>query len=341
MRQILVLNSSVSGPASVSRILIDHTVQNLLAADPAALVVYRDLDADPVPHLTSATVAGVRGVPTTDDEKASQARSDELIEELRAADVLVIGAPMYNFSIPTSLRAWFDHVLRPRVTFSYSEQGPQGLLTDKHAIVIEPRGGLYSAGPAKASDFQEPYLRQLLGFVGITDVTFIHAEKIGFGPEARELALTTAKSRIAEVAARLMSGEAPAGVAIGASPQTNIDFAAVMHANLERVFGEHSPARRIEAIRELYAPDAILHEPDRSVQGHEAISQAVTELLAHLPSEFVFTPVRPALGHNGVGRLQWTAGPPGGPVAVTGLDVAHIELGLIKTLHVFLDPQGE
>ncbi|CAN7157939.1 nuclear transport factor 2 family protein [Bosea sp. LjRoot90] len=113
-----------------------------------------------------------------------------------------------------------------------------------------------------------------------------------------------------------------------------------MGANLKRVFGERDAARRIDAIRELYGPDAILHEPDRSVHGHEAISRAVTELLGHLPRDFAFTPVRPALGHNGVGRLQWTAGPPDGPVAVTGLDVAHIEHGVIKMLHVFLDPQG-
>lgn len=339
MRQILVINSSVTGPASVSRILVEHTVQSLLAADPTAAVVYRDLDVDPVPHLTSATVAGVRGVPSSDDELASQARSDELIEELRAVDVLVIGAPMYNFSIPTSLRAWFDHVLRPRVTFSYSERGPQGLLTGKHAIVIEARGGLYSSGPAKVTDFQEPYLRQLLGFVGITNVTFIHAEKIGFGPDAREAALSAAKSRIAQLSARIMAGEAePAEARLGST--TDIDFAAIMGGNLERVFSEHDSARRLVAIQELYAPDAILHEHDRSVQGHEAISQAVTQLLDHLPRDFAFTAVRPALGHNGVGRLQWTAGPPGGPEVITGLDVAHIELGVIKTLHVFLDPQS-
>ena len=107
---------------------------------------------------------------------------------------------MYNFSIPTSLRAWFDHVLRPRVTFAYNEGSVQGLLPGKRVIVIESRGGLYSEGPTKGMDFQEPYLKTLLGFVGMTDVTFIHAEKIGFGPEARELALATAKSRIAEAA---------------------------------------------------------------------------------------------------------------------------------------------
>jgi hypothetical protein len=119
-----------------------------------------------------------------------------------------------------------------------------------------------------------------------------------------------------------------------------MDYEKTMQANLDRVFGERDPVRRIAAIRELYAEDAELHEPQQSARGHEAISQAVTELLAYLPPDFTFTPLRPALGHNGVGRLQWGAGPPGGPVAVTGTDVAHFERGLIRSLHVFLDQQG-
>jgi hypothetical protein len=110
-----------------------------------------------------------------------------------------------------------------------------------------------------------------------------------------------------------------------------------MQANLERVFGERDTSRRIKAIRDLYAEDAELHEPHQSVRGHDAISQAVTDLLAHLPPDFIFTAIRPALGHNGFGRLQWRAGSPGGPVAVTGTDVAHVERGLIRTLHVFPD----
>jgi hypothetical protein len=111
----------------------------------------------------------------------------------------------------------------------------------------------------------------------------------------------------------------------------------IMQANLERVFSERDAARRIEVIGELYAEDAELHEPQQFARGHEAISQAVTDLLAHLPPDFTFTAIRPALGHNGIGRLQWRAGPPGGPVAVTGTDVARIERGLIRSLHVFLD----
>jgi len=112
----------------------------------------------------------------------------------------VIGAPMYNFGVTTGLRSWFDYVLRAGETFSYSAAGPKGLLGGKRVIVIESRGGLYSAGPASAIDFQEPYLRHLLGFVGITDVTFVHAEKIGYGPEARSAAITQAKLEIASLA---------------------------------------------------------------------------------------------------------------------------------------------
>lgn len=116
-----------------------------------------------------------------------------------------------------------------------------------------------------------------------------------------------------------------------------MDYETIMQANLESVFGERDPTRRIAAIRKLYEENAELHEPQRSVRGHDAISRAVTELLAHLPQDFVFTAIRPASGHNGVGRLQWRAGPPGGPAAVTGIDVAQIESGLIRSLHVFLD----
>ena len=200
MSTILVLNSSVSGHTSVSRILVEEAVSRLLEAEPGATVVHRDLGAAPIPHLTTTNLAGVRGVPTTDAELATRALSDQLVAELRTADTIVIGAPMYNFSIPTGLRAWFDYVLRAGETFSYSEAGPRGLLGGKRVIVIESRGGLYSEGPAQAIDFQEPYLRHLLGFMGLSDVAFIHAEKIGFGPDAREAALIGASEKICAVA---------------------------------------------------------------------------------------------------------------------------------------------
>jgi FMN-dependent NADH-azoreductase len=202
MNNILVIDSAVSGTTSVSRELVREAVAALTQAAPAT-VVHRDLGRDPVPHLTETTLAGVRGTPATPEELVTRALSDDLIAELRAADIIVIGAPMYNFSIATGLRSWFDHVLRAGETFRYTTAGPQGLLAGKRVIVVESRGGLYSEGPAQAIDFQEPYLRHLLGFIGLTDVTFVRAERIGHGPEARAAA-------IAEATAELRSAAAPA-----------------------------------------------------------------------------------------------------------------------------------
>jgi len=200
MKSLLVINSSAAREGSVSRTLVEETVTRLLESNPFAEVVRRDLGADPVPHLSVETLNGVRGTPSTLAEQRARQLSDELIAELRAADTIVIGAPMYNFGVTTSLRAWFDHVLRAGETFSYSEAGPKGLLGGKRVIVIESRGGLYSEGPAMAVDFQEPYLRHLFGFIGISDVTFVRAEKIGYGPDARAAALASAKAHIGNIA---------------------------------------------------------------------------------------------------------------------------------------------
>jgi SnoaL-like domain len=120
-----------------------------------------------------------------------------------------------------------------------------------------------------------------------------------------------------------------------------IDYDGFMQANLARVFGERDASRRMKAIAELYADDATLYEPpDASATGHAAINQAVEALLAQMPPNFVFTATGPAVGHHGMGRLRWRSGPPKGPAAVTGTDVAQIEGGRIQTLHVFLDPTG-
>ncbi|HUQ10852.1 MAG TPA: FMN-dependent NADH-azoreductase [Steroidobacteraceae bacterium] len=200
MKNLLVINSSAAREGSVSRELVEFTVDRLLRAAPEAVVARRDLGTNPVPHLAVETLNGVRGTPASEAEHEARALSDELIAELRGADTIVIGAPMYNFGVTTSLRAWFDHVLRAGETFSYSAEGPKGLLGGKRVIVIESRGGLYSEGPAAAIDFQEPYLRHLFGFVGIKDVTFVHAEKVGYGPEARAAALSNARVRIEALA---------------------------------------------------------------------------------------------------------------------------------------------
>jgi len=122
------------------------------------------------------------------------------------------------------------------------------------------------------------------------------------------------------------------------SSDTPIDYDGLMQANLARVFGERDAERRLEAIRELYAEDAVLNEPHATARGHIAIRDAVTALLASLPSDFVFTAIRPAIGHHGIGRLQWRSGPADGPAVVTGMDIAHFEGGRIHSLTVFLDP---
>ena len=119
-----------------------------------------------------------------------------------------------------------------------------------------------------------------------------------------------------------------------------IDYNRLMQANLARVFNERDAGRRLVAIRELYAEDAVLYEPDTSAKGHAAISEAVTALLAHLPPNFVFSAEGPAIGHHRIGRLRWRSGPPDGPVAVTGMDVAHFEQGRIHSIYVFLEPMG-
>ncbi|WP_297839524.1 NAD(P)H-dependent oxidoreductase [uncultured Roseibium sp.] len=200
MSKVLVLTSSVLGDASVSNQLTTHIVNQLRLKNGKSKVIARDLGSNPVPHLTQDSTIALR-VPEAENEVQAnaQALSDELIAELKAADLLVIGAPMYNFGIPSTLKAWFDYVLRAGVTFSYSDAGPEGLLKGKRAIVVLTRGGLYSEGPAQLMDAQEPHLRTLLGFIGITDVTFIRAEKLAFGAAFQEEAIAAAKKAANEV----------------------------------------------------------------------------------------------------------------------------------------------
>jgi len=198
MSTVLVLANSVLGEGSASNHLIAQAVSDLRRADPGLRVIRRDLAADPIPHLGPDAAAAIRGgEPANQWQTAARALSDTLIGELQAADTVVIGAPMYNFGIPSTLKSWFDHVLRAGVTFRYGEAGPEGLVKGKRAIVIESRGGFYSEGPASGMDSQEPHLRTLLGFMGITDVVFVRAEKLAFGPEEREKALQGARMLIA------------------------------------------------------------------------------------------------------------------------------------------------
>jgi len=194
MSRLLVIKSSPTGPTSVSNLLVNEIVARHLALDPSTVVTERNLDAEPLPHLTSMNVDGVRAHAVTEAEIETRGASDRLIAELFAADTVVIGAPMHNFSIPTTLRAWFDHVLRPQVTFGYSEAGPKGLVTGKKAILALSRGGPFIEGLA---DHQESYLRGLLAFIGVTDVEVVRAGRTAMGPDARAASIAEAQAAIA------------------------------------------------------------------------------------------------------------------------------------------------
>jgi FMN-dependent NADH-azoreductase len=189
---ILIVSSSANGDASVSGGLAARFADTVRATDPAAHIVLRDVGANPLPHLTAETVAAIKGQPATEAEIEARALSDALVAELQAADVIVIASPMYNFGMSSTLKAWFDHVLRAGVTFRYTAEGPEGLLKGRKAVVIESRAGFYSEGPGAALDGQEPHIRTLLGFIGLDDVTYVRAEKLAFGPEAAEAAIAEA-----------------------------------------------------------------------------------------------------------------------------------------------------
>ena len=199
MSRVLVIESSARQQGSVSRELTQQFIANWQAAHPADQIQVRDLALEPVPHL-DATLLGGWMTPSeqqSEAEKAALARSNQLTDELLGADVLVLAAPMYNFAIPSTLKAWLDHVLRAGVTFKYTETGPQGLLTGKKAYVLTARGGLYAGS---TTDHQEPYLRQVMAFIGIHDVTFIHAEGMNLGGDFQDKGLKQAKAKLSAIA---------------------------------------------------------------------------------------------------------------------------------------------
>lgn len=199
MSHVLIIESSARQQDSFSRQLTQQFIQQWHEAHPGDTITVRDLAMSPVPHLDANLLGGWMKpeAQRSAEEQASLQRSNELTDELLAADVLVMAAPMYNFAIPSTLKAWLDHVLRAGVTFKYTESGPQGLLTGKKAYVLTARGGIYAGSTA---DHQEPYLRQVMAFVGIHDVTFIHAEGMNLGGDFQEKGLNQAKVRLSELA---------------------------------------------------------------------------------------------------------------------------------------------
>ena len=184
--KLLHIDSSILGENSVSRQLSAAVVANRRLRDPRLEVEYRNLAVEPLPHLDGASLAKANPAEAEAAERAMQQFLD--------ADVIVIGAPMYNFSIPSTLKAWIDRIAVAGRTFRYTEKGPEGLAGGKQVIVAGAFGGIHAGSP---TDFVEPYLRQVFGFLGITDIEFVRADGIAYGPEQREQAINAALIRIA------------------------------------------------------------------------------------------------------------------------------------------------
>nr|WP_305089167.1 FMN-dependent NADH-azoreductase [Massilia sp. YIM B04103] len=191
----MYINSSVRSSGSLSRQLSAEFIAKWRAANPGDSIVERDLAAQPVPHLSEEMMGAFFTAP--EQRNAAQAAvvktSDALVAELFAADVIVIGAPMYNFSISSTLKAWIDHIARAGLTFKYTENGPLGLVQGKKVYVFTASGGVYSEGPGSGFDFLSTYLRAALGFLGMSDIRFIQAEGVAGGEQA--VADTVAKGR--------------------------------------------------------------------------------------------------------------------------------------------------
>ncbi|CAN7200931.1 NAD(P)H-dependent oxidoreductase [Trinickia sp. LjRoot230] len=199
MTTILQLNSAARSQGANSTLLATELTAKLQSANPGAKVVVRDLLADALPHLDDS-VLGAFFTPAeqrTPEQAAIIARSDALIVELQAADIVVIGAPMYNFGVSSQLKAYFDWIARAGVTFRYTANGPEGLVQGKKVFVVSARGGKYAGTPA---DTQSPYIKTFLGFIGVTDVQFIYAEGLNMGPDAANAAFASAREAIAAAA---------------------------------------------------------------------------------------------------------------------------------------------
>ena len=185
--KLLHIDSSALGTHSVTRELTAAVVARWQDSVPGLQVQYRDLDANPVPHLTGRSLAKA--------DPAEVADAEQVLNQFLEADVVVIGAPMYNFAIPSTLKAWIDRVTVAGTTFRYTANGPEGLAGGKKVIVASGRGGVHSGAP---SDFQEPFLTFLFGFLGIKDVEFVRAEGVAMSPQHRAEAIAAARASIVE-----------------------------------------------------------------------------------------------------------------------------------------------
>ena len=195
MKNVLVITASLFGQDGQSSQLVKRTLEQLEQAHGEIRAHYRDLAAEPVPHLDATRFGAF--VASEADRDGQQQRvvdySDSLIDEIHQADVIVLGVPMYNFGIPSVLKAYFDHIARAGVTFRYTENGPVGLLEDRPVYILAARGGVYAGTP---NDSQTPYLRSFLGFLGLTDIHFVYAEGLNMGDDQKTRALDRASRDI-------------------------------------------------------------------------------------------------------------------------------------------------
>jgi FMN-dependent NADH-azoreductase len=201
MTKLLHIDSSVLGPHSVSRQLSAAIVERLRQTTPGLEIAYRDLTTAPLAHLSGTHLAAAQGQAPADPVVQQElAAGKAVLEEFLAADIVVLGAPMYNFSLPSQLKAWIDRILVAGKTFKYSAQGPEGLAGKKRVVVALSRGGYYGPGtPAAALEHLETYLRGIFGFIGVTALEFIAADGIQVGPEHREKALANALEAVSHL----------------------------------------------------------------------------------------------------------------------------------------------
>jgi len=191
--KLLHIDSSVLGPHSVSRQLSAAIVDRLRKARPGLEIAYRDLATTPLAHLSGPHLAAAQGAAPEADLQRDLAAGQAVMDEFLAANIVVLGAPMYNFTIPSQLKAWIDRIVVAGKTFKYSEQGVEGLTGNKRVIIAVSRGGYYGAGsPAAAGEYVETYLRWVFGFIGVKNLEFISADGVQVGPEHRAKALAGA-----------------------------------------------------------------------------------------------------------------------------------------------------
>jgi FMN-dependent NADH-azoreductase len=196
--RLLHIDSSILGDASVSRTLTAAVVDKWQSREPGIEVIYRDLAAEPLSHLSGSHFAARALAPAdrTPEQQREIDVSDAVLSEFLTADVIVLGAPMYNFSIPSQLKAWIDRIAVAGKTFRYTSSGPQGLAGGKKVIVVSSRGGVYAETPHDELDFQEAYLRAVFGFLGITDIEIVRAEGVSMGAAGKQQALAAAHRAI-------------------------------------------------------------------------------------------------------------------------------------------------